>query len=120
MSQIELMKEVVESAIDYLDRVIIGIEGINEDFQRGREDRATSSIVQLVDGIQWLLQVIEGTREIQGDATIDASQINPVFNQLIEALENMDYVLLGDLLEYEITPVMKEWREKLILVQRSA
>lgn len=120
MAEIGLMKEVVESAIEYIDRVIIGIEGINEDFQRGREDRATNSIVQLIEGIQWLLHAIEGTRAIHGDISIDIAGINPIFNQLVEALENADYVLLGDLLEYEIIPVVKEWQEKLILVQGSA
>ncbi|AEV70524.1 hypothetical protein [Acetivibrio clariflavus] len=119
MSEIELKKEVIESAINYIDRMVIGIEGINGDFQEGREDKATNSMIQLIDGIQWLLQAIEGTRDIQGEVSIDISSMNPIFNQLIEALENTDYVLLGDLLEYEVTPVIKEWKDKLILVQRS-
>lgn len=120
MSGIELQKEVIGTAINYIDQIVIGIEGINEDFQGGREDRATNSMIQLIEGIQWLLQAIEGTRDIQGNDSIDVSGINPIFNQLVEALENTDYVLLGDLLEYEITPVMKEWKEKLMHIQRSA
>lgn len=117
MSEIELKKEVIDSAVEYINRVVVGIEGIIEDFQSGREDKATNSMVQLVEGIQWLLQAIEGTKDVQGENSIDNSGINHIFSQLVEALGNTDYVLLGDLLEYEITPVMKEWKEKLTLIQ---
>lgn len=34
---------------------------------------------------------------------------------MIEALENIDYVLIGDVLEYEILPKVEEWNQKLNL-----
>jgi hypothetical protein len=32
---------------------------------------------------------------------------------MISAFENTDYVLLGDILEYEILPILENWNEKL-------
>lgn len=117
MDNMELKKEVINSAVEYLNKVVLGIGGIIEDFQSGREHRATNTMSQLIEGLQWLMQAIEGTRDLQGDDYIDISGVNPLFNQLTEAFENTDYVLMSDLLEYELTPVMKDWEEKLTIVK---
>jgi hypothetical protein len=117
MEKFELKKEIIDSAVEYIDKVLFGIEDIIEDFQSGREDKATRAMTQLVDGIQWLFQAIDGTKDVQGNNSIDVSNTNPLLAQLIEAYENTDYVLLGDLLEYELTPVVKDWKDKLTLTQ---
>ncbi|OPZ91437.1 MAG: hypothetical protein BWY74_01962 [Firmicutes bacterium ADurb.Bin419] len=117
MENMELKREVIDSAVEYINKVVLGIGGIVEDFQSGREDKATNTMAQLIDGLHWLLQAIEGTKDVQGDNFIDISAVNPIFSQLTEAFENTDYVLLGDLLEYELTPIMKNWKERLTFVQ---
>ncbi len=117
MENMELKREIINSAVEYINKVVLGIGGIIEDFQSGREDKATNTMAHLMEGLQWLLEAVEGTKDVQGDMPIDISDVNPIFSQLIESLENTDYVLLSDLLEYELTPVMKDWEERLALVQ---
>lgn len=117
MEQYELKKEVLGTALEYIERVLPGVEEIIECFQTGREDKATSMMIELIEGMQWLIQAIDGTTDLQGEHSIDTSQINSILNQLVEAYENMDYVLLSDLLEYELLPLAKTWKEKLVSIQ---
>lgn len=37
---------------------------------------------------------------------------NPL-KEMLEGWENGDYILISDLLEYEIYPLLKEWNEEL-------
>jgi len=36
----------------------------------------------------------------------ELENINIIFKEMMEALQNQDYVLLGDLMEYEIVPFL--------------
>jgi len=70
-------------------------------------------MIDLIEGIEWLTQAIDGTRDIHGEYAMDVSQINSALHEISEAYENMDYVLLSDLLEYELLPVINVWRKQL-------
>ncbi|MCX7748436.1 MAG: hypothetical protein N2645_16350 [Clostridia bacterium] len=114
-SDLSLMVEALESAYEYSEKVIDGIGGIVYNLHAGREDKALPVCIDLVDGIKWLGECFELTGPYQ-DAKgikIDYSKLNEVTVQLVEALENKDYVLLGDLLEYEVVPVVQEWNDQI-------
>lgn len=113
MSKYGLKKEIVGTAAEYIVNVSEGIDQIIEFFQSGREDIATRMMVDLIEGIEWLTQAIDGTRDIHGEYAMDVSQINSALHEISEAYENMDYVLLSDLLEYELLPVINVWRKQL-------
>ncbi|WP_265445743.1 hypothetical protein [Acetivibrio straminisolvens] len=113
MSQYALKKEIIGTAAEYIVKASEGVGQIVEFFQSGREDVATRMMVDLVEGIEWLTQAIEGTKDIHGEYSMDISQANSILREISEAYENMDYVLISDLLEYELLPIVNIWQEQL-------
>lgn len=106
--------EVLLTAKEYAGRLIEGIDATVQLFQGGNEGRANENMLDIIDGLQWLISAISSTWDIQREK-IHVSDINEHLAEMVSAFENTDYVLLADLLEYEITPVLKDWEEALAL-----
>jgi len=81
MSKYGLKKEIVGTAAEYIVNVSEGIDQIIEFFQSGREDIATRMMIDLIEGIEWLTQAIDGTRDIHGEYAMDVSQINSALHE---------------------------------------
>ncbi len=98
--------EALKTADEYLDNLEKGIINVFELIQEGNEQQGIKTIPQIADGMDWVSQVIEKTREVQ-EEEIRIGDINEYLEQIIEALENEDYILVGDLFNYEILPIME-------------
>ena len=102
--------EVLETANDYMNNLKQGVTQLSEMIQEGKEQEAINVIPQVVDGIQWIIQAIELTKEVQKN-DIGMDGINEQLNEIIDALENEDYILVGDLFNYEILPILENIHE---------
>jgi uncharacterized protein YicC (UPF0701 family) len=102
--------EAMQTASEYIENVIAGVNSAVEKFQAGEESEGSNLVAALVDGLDWLFQVIVRTREIQ-EEPIETDEMNEKLKELIEAFENGDYILVGDLLEYEVLPILESWSE---------
>lgn len=111
-SDFRLMKETVETANEYIDRLVEGADAISGYIQGGREDKGLMISADLIDGLNWLMDVLNLTRLLQERCgeVIGTEQCSKLFSVLIEAFENRDYVLLSDVLEYELIPALKDWQ----------
>ena len=111
----------IENADAYLIRLIPGIEKAVELFRTGSEQEANQFFINIIDGMDWLsqaLDVILTAKEISPDTVIDGKSIQDrraslvdFTKQMVGANKNKDWVLLADLLEYEILPYYKEWSD---------
>jgi hypothetical protein len=110
-----LCQETIETANSYLGKMFEAITEITVDIQKGREDRGISICVELIDGLKWLIDALSLTRKYQESKgkIIDTGMANVVFIQIIDAFENRDYVFLSDLLEYELSPILLDWKNSL-------
>ena len=109
----------IENADAYLIRLIPGIEKAVELFRTGNEQEANQFFINIVDGMDWLSQVLDmilAAKEVSLDTVIDGKSIQDrraslldFTRQMVDANKNRDWVLLADLLEYEILPHYKEW-----------
>jgi len=53
-------------------------------------------------------------KEIEGQSLEDRQEtLTGLMAQMLEANQNQDWVLLADLLEYEMIPYYEDWRETL-------
>lgn len=102
--------EVLKTADSYLDNLIKGIEDISELIQAGKEFEAINKIPQIIDGIDYILKAIILTKDIHKES-IDLGSLNEQLEQIIEAFENEDYILIGDLFNYELLPIMENIHE---------
>jgi len=111
----------IENADDYLIRLIPGIEKAVELFRTGNEQEANQFFINIIDGMDWFSQVLDmilAAKEISLDTVIGGKNIQDrqmslvdFTQQMVDANKNKDWVLLADLLEYEILPYYKEWSD---------
>jgi hypothetical protein len=105
-----LIKETMESIQSYLDRSIPALEELVEEGYRNFSERTWSGINQLAEGMQWILQFMAITSELNNLPnnwpmileSIKKCQIG--FTQLLEAIEDQDTILILDIISYEVKP----------------
>jgi hypothetical protein len=115
----DIVDKNIENADAYLKKLIPGIEKSVELFRMGNEQEANQFFINIIDGVDWLSQVLDMILEakaISPDAVFDGKSIQErrdnlitFTQQMVDANKNKDWVLLADLLEYEILPYYQEW-----------
>lgn len=103
-----LMAETMASAEDYLGRARPEVEKLSTEFYQGPTEKSWHKFTQLLEGLQWLLEVVttlESYHPEKQNTPGWSGEFNEKIKQLQEALQNSDHVLLGDLLQYEISPL---------------
>ena len=98
--------EALKSADEYLDNLKKGINNISNLIQEGREQDGLNLIGPAAEGIQWVEEVIHLTKDVQKE-DIDMSDMNEHIEELVDAMENEDYILVGDLFSYEVLPILE-------------
>ena len=115
----DIINKNIENVDAYLIRLIPGIEKSVELFRTGNEQEANKFFINIVDGIDWFSQVLDmvlAAKGISPDTVFDGKSIQDrraslmdLTQQMVDANKNQDWVLLADLLEYEILPYYQEW-----------
>lgn len=106
--------EALKTASKYIGNLKMGIMSSADNFQSGEENKALESIPLIVDGIDWLTQVIQLTKDIQ-KSEISLEELNERLEEIVEAVENSDFILVGDLFQYELIPIIDDIEEKINL-----
>ncbi|OGW27733.1 MAG: hypothetical protein A3K09_06760 [Nitrospinae bacterium RIFCSPLOWO2_12_FULL_47_7] len=111
----------ISNAEDYLAKLIPGIQKASELFHSGNEQEANQFFLKIIDGIEWFSQVVDTVLNIIGDSGGSLCfnkksilerkhKILDLISQMVAANKNKDWVLLADLLEYEVLPYYSEWQ----------
>lgn len=91
-------------------------------FRSGSDQRAMKLFIDLISGFEWFVTMIRSVGDmLQVDFTTtcmdgntlagEVDAMNRILLDIIGAQERRDWVLLGDLLEYELEPQMERWRK---------
>jgi len=76
--------------------------------QTGKDKEA----MDIVIGLTEILHKIMGLLSLFNSDNIDIDKLNSILNELVEAFNAGDSVLIGDLLEYEISPILSDLMEQ--------
>ena len=115
----DLLANNLGNAKEYLEKLIPGFQQAADLFRMGNEQEAHKFYLQILDGIDWFSQVglnivKSWGKEIEGQSLEDRQEtLTGLMAQMLEANQNQDWVLLADLLEYEMIPYYEGWRETL-------
>ncbi len=105
MNNAELERETLKTANEYMDNLISGVKYSVELLYGGNETEGFSMIPSICEGIQWITQVLVLT----GNKNKDLVDILfEKLEEIVESFENKDYILVADLLNYELLQVLKE------------
>lgn len=105
MNNAELERETLKTANEYMNNLISGVKYSVELLYGGNETEGFSMIPSICEGIQWITQVLVLT----GNRNKDLVDILfEKLEEIVESFENKDYILVADLLNYELLQVLKE------------
>jgi hypothetical protein len=119
----ELAKEALDSCEEHLDMLLKATIRTTELFREGDDLTANQNYSRLIEGLRWLvkgLDAVTGMLKIDETTTFANGKnlryyqnelLMPILDNLYRAQKDEDWVLLTDLLEYELSPVLKEWAQ---------
>ncbi|EMT45880.1 hypothetical protein [Anoxybacillus flavithermus] len=103
----KLVVEKIRIILQTIPKVIEKTSQVAEHFQMGQESSGLKEIVYLFDGYDWIVQEIAGLQKVGVSISLDITNWQEIFKEMEKALCSQDYVLLSDLLEYEISPALE-------------
>lgn len=115
----KLLIDVLEEAESYLPRLMGGIEDIVNAFSQGKKMEGYQLLEQALEGFTWFNRVIENLNNNLKFDFLNSQEKKKIkkstdkwkekIKDLSEAMENQDTILIADLLEYEITPILEDY-----------
>ena len=125
----EILEKNIANAQEYLKKLIPGIQKASELFRSGSEQEANKFFINIIDGMEWFSQVVDSiAKATESESTYiifvgkdfqdRQNELVELTRQMVDANQNQDWVLLADLLEYEILPYYTDWEEQLPKIYR--
>lgn len=106
--------ETLKKTYEYFEKLIDGINEVVNCIQEGNEIIGMKKIISVFDGIEYISNAVVLTKDIQKEI-IELDDLNAQLNEILDAFENEDYILIGDLLNYELLPVIEEMKNKVLI-----
>ncbi len=99
--------EMIEECLEYMDRVVYQIDGLCENL---RKKEKIVEIAQLSEGIMAVIRIVKYTESIT-KIKVEEENIVGFISDMAAGMENGDYNLVADIIEYELKPLYNEWSE---------
>ena len=132
-----LARSTLYSVADFLEMLLKEMQGAAGLFRRGYDEKSSGTFLRCLDGLQVFMHSLEKCRRLlglsfellyvptqngSGDITVaqNRGRLFEVLDAMIEAQLNQDWILLADLLEYELVPVLEDWRAILPVIMEKA
>lgn len=118
--------ELLEGAIDYLDKVFLKKNLISDPLEEENIDLAFQEIENFISGIETLNQLLYNLQDLLDldyeEIKYEGSTLNNYIvefnkflsNKLLEAIENEDYLLISDIVNHELSIHLKEYQKVFI------
>ncbi len=112
----------------YLAAIIASLEKVAELFRVSDEGEASEHYLHTLDSLQLFLQVLQSCREaleldfdaitLEGMSAEDRLRgLSTLVQELLAAQEQQDWVLLADILQYDLTAELKAWTRHLAVLR---
>lgn len=114
-----LLLESFQEMNNYIYKLKDGISNIVNLLASEQEQEAFNMIVQLTNGLEWINNVFASVKEISNidfeevefDEMIESFQ--NILESIVDSIEDKDYVLLSDILEYELSEIIEKIEKNL-------
>jgi hypothetical protein len=127
-SPVSLVGKILAEGENYIDGVRDFLIKVAGHFTSGSEC-ADAAFAEAVQGLQWFVQMtdfIECTLNLDfqklslnGRPVAEyVKNLNGILQEIVDAQEGSDPVLLADILEYDLVPHLEQWKEIYALIER--
>ncbi len=120
-----LIEETLEAAFDYIGNAILLLKPLAEGFYQSPGQETWNQLADLFEGIEWLLDAMSRIDKIDqlnlklsnyvfwNEYVQIMKEVKVQLPDLEQAMVNRDHVLIGDIILYEILPILEIAKEKL-------
>jgi hypothetical protein len=127
----EIAHESIVEALAYFDRIETVIPSLSSSFQIDPGPESFENLRQLLDGFYWINILLDNLAVnfqldlknclIQGiSVQAHMEKFIAILKQLIDSQQKGDFVLIADLLEYEVIPIIPIWKDIFRLLLQKA
>lgn len=120
----------INNTMEYLGKLIPAVKNASELFRTKSPEEANKYYLQCIEGLTWFQEVVDNISSLlkQELETVDLSpksfeelqkQLLSITKEVSDSQAKKDWVMLADLLEYELTPYLEEWQSVLPLFVRA-
>lgn len=103
-----LQQDVLITAGDYGRKLIVGIERCCQYLEHEQYGEALDMVPNIGEGLSWISQAAVLTCS-KNASELNVEMINSTFQDINDAIENSDFVMLRDIFMYEILGRLKAW-----------
>ncbi|MGE7695957.1 hypothetical protein ACQKNC_17925 [Lysinibacillus sp. NPDC094177] len=111
MEKVMVIKETMESYDSYIDKLGPGTEIIINQIQNEEYQEAKQNLLNLLEGLMWLVEVNNMLSELNYFSSLDNNKINSLSEDMLEAMEQNDFNLCADILQYEVKDLVNTLRK---------
>ncbi|EQB87112.1 hypothetical protein J2Z44_001618 [Clostridium punense] len=101
-------QELLGTSQEFIIEILKDIDDISGLLLEDKEEEALNAIASLTQGVDDLIQAMTLTVDIE-KGKININEMIERLHEMFEAIQRSDFVLLGDILKYEISPILKNW-----------
>ncbi len=123
-----IAKETLLNSKNHYNAILADLSRIADMFRMEDETKANTHFVQAIENLQWFFKIVEDTTELLGKPVHSIVFNNKSLAEHIKSLEakleevitiqqNKDWILLADLIEYEVIPILKDFSVIYTLVE---
>ena len=117
----ELLDGALESCREYFEQMTKVFERVADQFRSEDTHKAQQSFQKAIKGADWFVQLLTHYKvvheNLRGPVAMSWKaaefKLLSILNQVLDASERKDFVLLADLLEYEVINCFNQWQELL-------
>jgi hypothetical protein len=130
VSDTDMARAILNDAASQALTLVQALEKSAALFRLAAEDEANHYFAQVLEALRWLLQTGEGACQVldvdmaqatspqTGDVSEFLKRFQDLLEEMLQVYEEEDYILLADLMEYELLPMVQEWQKILSLLSR--
>ena len=107
--------ELLYNTREYIENVINAIEKMTDNFYKEENKEGCNLVARISEGLEWIIKALRLTNDIINLNDI-LDEMTEKFNDIVEALENEDYILVADIFKYEIKVLLENIKEELLKV----
>ncbi len=128
VSDLDMARGILSDAALKVQTMVQALEKGAALFRLAAEDEANHYFAQVLDALRWLLQTGEGACQVLdvdmakenspqfGDVSDFLKRFQDLLDEMLQVYQEEDYILLADLMEYELLPMVQEWQKILSLL----
>jgi len=127
MAKKEEIADLLNDAKEYLVRAVNLLPELAGTLREGKRQEVMLEVVNLIEGLQYLQKLFDAAAAFaepeenwlvdEDPATVILESFHSSCYELIEALEQQDYILLGDLMEFSLPEGLQEYSRLLDALQ---